>query len=218
MLLGAVLLLGAAFLYAQVESSRVLVREVTGTVEVKEPGAADWSPVRQGQSVARAAAVSTGFRSTAVIEVGNSLITVQPLTRLTVDEILAASGNEQVNVNLQTGRIRADVKPPAGGRTEFTVRSPSATASVRGTSFEFDGIRLAVDEGRVHVTGGDQTGTYVGVGHEVRTETDSGRTVGAVEILKEDLTPPVPAGMDSTPEVKLAPPAGGSVELGFNWN
>jgi hypothetical protein len=204
-------------LFAQ-DESRVLIRETRGTVEVKEPGANDWSPARQGQIVARTAAISTGFRSTAVIVVGNSQVSIQPLTRLTVDEILAVSGNEQVNINLRTGRIRADVKPPAGGRTEFTVRSPTATASVRGTSFEFDGIRLAVNEGRVYVTGGDRIGAYVGAGHQVRTELDTGRTVGAAEIVKEELTPSAPAGMNSTPEVKSAPSAIESIEFGFKWN
>jgi hypothetical protein len=200
------------------DESRVLLQEINGTVELKEPGAADWIPARQGQNLARTAVISTGFRSSAVIAVGNSLIAVQSLTRLTVDEILANSGNEQVNVNLQTGRIRADVKPPVGGRTEFTVRSPTATASVRGTSFEFDGVRLAVNEGRVHVTGGDMSGTYVGAGHQVRVEMDSGRTVGTAEIVQEELTPSVPAGMSSTPEIKLVPLTAGDIEFGFTWD
>jgi ribosomal protein S28E/S33 len=46
--LGAVLLVGALVLYAQ-DDSRVVIREISGTVEVKEPGAADWVPARQGQ-------------------------------------------------------------------------------------------------------------------------------------------------------------------------
>lgn len=216
-LLSVVLLAAAAVLYGQ-EAGRVVIQETTGTVEVKESSTGDWVPARPGQSISRSAELSTGFRSTAVLAVGNSVVTVQALTRLTVDEILASSGDERVNINLRVGRVRADVKPPAGGRTEFTVRSPTATASVRGTVFEFDGIRLAVDEGRVHVSGGDQSGTYVGVGHEARVEPVTGRTVSAVERVKEELTPASPAGISNTLEAeRLVPPTAGDMELGFDW-
>jgi hypothetical protein len=216
-LLSVVLLAAAAALYGQ-EAARVVIRETSGTVEVKESSTGDWVPARPGQNVSRSAELSTGFRSTAVLEVGNSVVMVQALTRLTVDEILASSGDERVNINLRVGRVRADVKPPAGGRTEFTVRSPSATASVRGTVFEFDGVRLAVDEGRVHVSGGDRSGTYVGVGHEARVEPVTGRTVSGVERVKEELTPASPAGISNTLEAeRLAPPAAGDMELSLNW-
>ncbi|MDR2730531.1 MAG: FecR domain-containing protein [Treponema sp.] len=42
---------------------------------------------------------------------------------------------ETLNVNLQTGRVRVDVKPPAGTKASTTVKGPEATASVRGTIF-----------------------------------------------------------------------------------
>ncbi|MDR2746863.1 MAG: FecR family protein [Treponema sp.] len=211
--LGFLFALAAAALFSQ----EVIIREINGTVEVKEPDAAAWSPARQGQRIARTAAVSTGFKSTAILELGNSVLTVQPLTRLTVEEIQESAGNERVSLNLQTGRIRADVKPPAGGRTEFTVRSPTATASVRGTSFEFNGIQLRVDEGRVHLSGGDQSGVYVGAGHLVQTDIENGRTVSVAEALREELAPSLPAGMDSVPDIKAAPVTDGILEAGFDW-
>jgi hypothetical protein len=213
MVAGFLFILGTAALFSQ----EVVIREISGTVEIKAPNAADWSPARQGQVIARTAVVSTGFKSTAVLAVGNSVLAVQPLTRLTVDEIQEAAGNERVNLSLQTGRIRADVKPPAGGRTEFTVRSPTATASVRGTAFEFNGIQLRVDEGRVHLSGGDRSGAYVGAGHQVRTDIESGRTVTVAEAAKEELTPSLPPGMDTAPEVRAAPVTGGEISAGFEW-
>jgi hypothetical protein len=207
-----------AGLYAQESvGSQVVIREINGKVEIKAPGATDWIPARQGQSIARTAVVSTGFKSTAVIALGNSLLSVQPLTRLTVEEIQETAGNERVNINLQTGRIRADVKPPVGGRTEFTVKSPSATASVRGTSFEFDGLNLRVEEGRVHVTGEDRSGTYVGVGHSVSADIETGRTISAIETAKEELTPSLPAGVNTAPVVLPAQPATGDIDATFYW-
>jgi hypothetical protein len=217
-LTGLLLLWGISLVFAQESpESRAVFREIQGTVEVKAPGEAKWSPAEQGQSIAREAVISTGFKSTAVIGLGNSILSVQPLTRLSVEEIQKTAGNERVDINLRTGRIRADVKPPAGGKTEFTVRSPSATASVRGTSFEFDGVNLRVDEGRVHVTGNDRMGTYVGIDHSVSTDIESGRIISAAETTREELTPRLPAGMDSTPEMPAATPAQGNVNAEFTW-
>jgi ferric-dicitrate binding protein FerR (iron transport regulator) len=100
---------------------------------------------------------------------------------------------------------------------EFTVRSPVATASVRGTSFEFNGIQLRVDEGRVHLRGGNQSGSYVGAGHQARADIESGRTVSAAETLREELAPSPPAGMDSAPEIKTVPAMDGNINAGFDW-
>jgi hypothetical protein len=215
-LAGLLVLLGASWVFAQ-EESRAFIRETSGTVEIKAPGSTEWVPARQGATIARAAVVSTGFKSTAVIAVGNSILSVQPLTRLTVEEIQAA-GNDRVNISLQTGRIRADVKPPIGGKIEFTVKSPSATASVRGTSFEFDGVHLRVDEGRVHVTGGDRSGTYVGAGHSVVSDIETGRTMSAAETAREELVPSPPAGTSSAPETTpVTQPSIGTIDATFHW-
>lgn len=125
------------------------IREMTGLVELKHAGASDFTAARTGEALARDTLISTGFRSNAIVEVGSSLITVRPLTRLSIAELISSSGSETINVSLQTGRVRVDVKPPAGTKTNFTVTAPTATASVRGTSFEFDTHTLTVHEGRV---------------------------------------------------------------------
>jgi hypothetical protein len=214
MVLGLALLLGAAALFAQ----EAVIREISGTVELKAPGAAAWSPAQRGQTIGRNVMISTGFKSSAVIAIGNSTLMVQPLTRLSLEELLLVGGGEKVDISLRAGRVRADVKPPAGGKTDFTVKSPTATASVRGTSFEFDGIQLKVDEGRVHVSGTDGGGTYVGAGHVVKTDIETGRTLAVAETAREDLAPPVPTGVDSTPETKVTAPVTGDIEAGFEWN
>jgi hypothetical protein len=198
--------------------TRALLREIRGTVEVKEPGATDWKPGQRGQTLEQRTMISTGFKSGALIEIGNSTLNVQPLTRLSLEELAAANKNEQVNLSLRTGRIRANVKPPVGGSLEFTVKSPTATASVRGTVFEFNGVELRVAEGRVHLAGGDRSGVYVGAGHVARTDIESGHTAGAGETAREELTPPVPAGLDSAPGIKADVPAAGDIDAWFVWN
>jgi hypothetical protein len=112
---------------------------------------------------------------------------VRPLTRLSLEELQNAQSNESVNFYLETGRVRVEVKPPVSGKTNFTVRGPTATASVRGTSFDFDGANLTVDEGRVQVTGKDGIGVYVGAGHESASDPETGRTAGAAELFRAEL-------------------------------
>jgi ferric-dicitrate binding protein FerR (iron transport regulator) len=160
--------------------------------------------------------ISTGFKSGAVVAIGNSTLSVQPLSRLSVEELVLMERGEKVGVNLRAGRIRAEVKPPAGGKTEFTIRSPSVTASVRGTAFEFDGVELRVEEGRVHVAGGDGGGIYVGAGHAVKTDIESGLTAGVAQAAREELTPPAPAGAGAA-EAPASAVLAGDIDAGFEW-
>ncbi|MDR0450091.1 MAG: FecR family protein [Treponema sp.] len=206
-LFAALFFSGALALSAQ-EESPVLIRELRGRVEVKEPGAADWTPARQGQSLARTAQISTGFGSAALLELGDTLIMLRALTRVRLDE-MPASEHEGSGISLETGRIRAEAKTPAGEGAEFTLRGSGLSASSRGASFEFDGTGLAVERGRVRVSVGGRSGTHVGAGRRLRTAPDSGRALGSAEAMGEDLVPPAPAGMNPGP-IKLAPPADGA--------
>jgi len=130
-------------------SQNGVIREITGDVTIKTSGAASFAAARAGTAVAQDAIISTGFKSTAIIEIGSSLITVRPLTRLSLAEIRSSSGAENLNINLEAGRIKVDVKPPAGTRANITVQSPSSSASVRGTSFEMGSMNIEVFEGRI---------------------------------------------------------------------
>ena len=145
-ILMTVFLFTAALIFSQ--NPTAVIREITGTVEIKR-GSADWAPAVRGAQVAKGNIISTGFRSTAVLAVGSSVITVRPLTRLSLEDLMNQNNTETINVNLNTGRIRAEVASPSGTRADFTVQSPSATASVRGTIFEMDPFSIQVMEGAV---------------------------------------------------------------------
>ena len=140
----------AIFAHQQIQA---VIREMAGTVEIKQANSEVWEAASRGQSLAMDTVISTGFRSTAVIALGDSLITLRPLTRITILELSQSQGGEKVDLNLQTGRVRADVKSQETGNTEFTIHSPNSTSSVRGTIFEVDTLSLAVYEGTVEFTG-----------------------------------------------------------------
>jgi len=179
----------AGFAFAQ----NGTITEITGTVEIKRAGSANFVPARVGEQLAWDTIVSTGFKSTALITAGSSVITVQPLTRLTLSELSSSAGTETINVGLQTGRVRVDVNPPAGTQTNMTVRAPSATASVRGTSFEFDTRNLQVHHGTVAFQG-ERGGTFLVSAGSTTSILSDGRAADPIETNAAALTPLPPAG------------------------
>jgi len=170
-------------------SQNGVIREVSGTVEIKRAGSTAFVPARVGDQLTGDTVVSTGFKSTALVAVGSSVITVKPLTRLALSELGGSAGAETINVGLQTGRVRVDVNPPAGTKTNMTVRAPNATASVRGTSFDFDTKNLEVHEGTVAFKGRKGGVVRVSAGSSSWILPD-GRAADPIETSVVNLAPP----------------------------
>jgi hypothetical protein len=174
------------------------ILEAIGTVEIKAPGSVEWLPARVGDTIAKNGAISTGFKSTARLSLGNSTITVRPLTRLSLEELTASQGAEQVELNLRAGRVRAEVNRPSNGNdVNFSVRSPSATASVRGTVFEFDGVNLDVIDSTVELSGSNGKRVIVDTGGSSYVNETTGQAAPPLEMAAADLTPDLPPGSDS---------------------
>jgi len=185
-------LLMVFFVFAAYSQNGV-ISEFTGDVTLKPAGSSDFIPVTAGSVVAQDTVVSTGFRSTAVITIGTNTINVRPLTRLLLSEIQSSANTEEIKVNLQAGRVRVDVNPPAGTKANFAVQGPSSTASVRGTSFEVDARNLQVIEGKVIYAGSNGFSSAVSAGASGAIA-DGGSAKDPVEILISELTPSAPVG------------------------
>lgn len=113
---------------------------VKGKVELQKDG--QWQPAQKGEQLDSGVLISTGFKSELTLKVDGSTIVVQPLTRLRLDEILKKGDTLSSKVYLDMGSIKANVKAAETKKVAFTVRTPVATASVRGTSGEisYNGI------------------------------------------------------------------------------
>jgi len=144
-----VLVLLMIFAALSVFAQNGVLRELSGTVELKLAGSSSFTAASVGDQISQDTIISTGFKSTALVEIGSTLIAVRPLTRLTLTEIRSSTGAETLNVNLAAGRVKVDVNPPAGTRASTSVTSPSATASVRGTSLLMDLLNCRTLEGTV---------------------------------------------------------------------
>ncbi len=132
-------------------ANTVVITSVKGNVQYRE-GAGAWNSVSEGMNVPLGAVISTGFKSEAVIDLGNSEILVKQLTRMSIKELSENNKTVKTDLNLRLGRIQADVKTSEGLKHDFTIRTPVSTAAVRGTRFSFDGVNIKVENGRVVVS------------------------------------------------------------------
>jgi hypothetical protein len=172
-----VLLLSLVFvLPSALYADQATIEEVVGKVEIRPIGG-DWSLARQGTVVNGGDTISTGFGSSASIKLGGSTVTVTPLTRLTLEELVEREGAQQTRLFLQVGKVRADVRTAEGLSHDFQLRSASTTASVRGTSFEFDGVSVRGFTGEVQVS------NLAGHGR---------RVIRGERVTAEGVAPPVP--------------------------
>jgi hypothetical protein len=137
--------LAAAFASAQNEA---VVKEMSGKVEIMAPPRG-WTAAQVGMSMPLGATISTGFNSRAVLDLGNALLTVSPLTRMRLEELIEQEGTVRTDLYLGVGKVRAEVKTAAGLRQDFKLRSPVSTAAVRGTDLGYDGYGVEVYEGNV---------------------------------------------------------------------
>lgn len=158
--------------------SRAVIQEISGKVEIKSPQLG-WLPAREGTTVSLGSIISTGFNSRAVLDLGRSVLRVNPLTRLRIEELIEREGTVTTDLFLRVGKVNAEVKSTSGVTQNFKLRSPVSTAAVRGTGFDYSGYDLYVYDGDVtykNLTGQDRT-YGVGEGGETSgtdTPSDSG--------------------------------------------
>ncbi len=202
MLIALTLAVLAAAVFAEPQA---LIRSVSGRVEVLGPGGT-WNTAAAEMKVLPGATISTGFQSEATVEVGAHVLRVGPLTRMRIDELVEREGAASSELFLRVGRIRAEVRSTGGLKQDFTVRSPISTAAVRGTSFDYDGVNLDVDEGVVRLTNLFDQGTTVGRGEKASAGRDQppvgGEASNEREATVRSDTGPLPFGI--RPPAKLA--------------
>jgi hypothetical protein len=150
-LMALILFTGAVAVLPADADLTITVKEAVGKVQMLEAGK-DWIPLHEGDQMPLGAEISTGFKSTAILNVGNALLTVKPLTQMKLTELVQQGDVVKTSLYLRIGKVRAEVNHPTGTKADFKLDSPVATASVRGTIFEFDGETLTVERGLVELT------------------------------------------------------------------
>ena len=198
----AVIIQLTSFVCAQ--SSEIIISEITGTVEYQTPGSSSWTIARIGDHLEQSTIISTSFRSSARISVGSSSILVRPLTRLSMQAIVDIENNENIDLTLRAGRVRVEVTPPSGRRSDFKVQSPSSVASVRGTTFEIDPVNITVSSGTVRY---EPTGAatfqpvLVNAGQSSWVESGTGKAQNPIVAAEASRSLPSLPGQASVPDI-----------------
>jgi len=140
-----------AVVAVSLSAEEAIIKSIKGKVEYSNDGQT-WLPAEPSQVLKKGDYISTSFKSSAVVVVNDSVINVKALTRMTLDELTSTANGPQTELYLVSGKVQVEVKPSANNEvTTFKVKSAMATASVRGTGFEFDGENLLVNHGSVQL-------------------------------------------------------------------
>lgn len=98
----------------------------------------EWKNLSVGDFVRGGDTIQTGFKSSLSIKIKDSVVDVSPLTRMTVEELSDNQEKDNVRVFVTSGAVSSNVNKTNGKKVGFTVRTPVATASVRGTEFSVE--------------------------------------------------------------------------------
>lgn len=172
------------------------VMSVNGKVEMQDSRGV-WRTVSVGDTIMAGTMISTGFRSEATIKLGASVISVKPLTRMTLNELTEKSDIVETDLYLEVGNIKAEVNPLDNKRNGFTVRSPVATASVRGTVFEI-GDTVRISQGSVLYISAVGQSRIGNAGQQLALFDET--VTGPITMLLQDLNPIRLSNLPSTEE------------------
>ncbi|MFW5867480.1 MAG: FecR family protein [Armatimonadota bacterium] len=189
----AILLVGVLgifiFLAVLMMQSLVIVQRiasvsgVAGEVLVKSATDDDFRPIGDAEHVLAGYVVRTGADGDVTLNwVDGSRIRLAPETSIRVRKAALNTNTKETTslFDLDTGRIWVRVLSAIGGKTKFEVRTPTATAGVRGTVFsvavdEAGHTSVAVYEGEVDVDTGAGTATSVTPGQIASVEDEVAR-------------------------------------------
>jgi hypothetical protein len=154
---------GVIFLYAVILNYNCAAQppariiDMTGLSEVKRQDGENWDSAALDMILNEGDVVTTSFESTMIIAVGESTVTLYPLTSVqikTLDEKKDRAGYlyERVVFFLLTGKINGHILPPMNGETNFSIQSDYALCLVKGSAFEFDTRNISVLNGNVFLT------------------------------------------------------------------
>ena len=111
--------------------SSINVVSVRGDVAYKS--GRQWKPLTKGQELTEGTKISTGVRSSALINIDNNKLYIRQLTMMKIFRNKVTKKRRDTNIGLKYGSLNARIKRIARLKTSFKITTPVATSSVRGT-------------------------------------------------------------------------------------
>lgn len=194
--------ISAPLLVAQEGSSQAagVLHELGGIVEANRTGSTEWVTATSGERYQDKDRLSTGEESWAILEFHeNHRLRMQANTELSIRRLRlsAETGDEVTEINLPKGEILNRVRKLPTKGSIYTIHTPTATSSVRGTRFavrvyEKDGewlTEIRVLDGVVEIT--DRAGRQLRITDAEEAE------------ISEITMPEAPEKMDAASQASL---------------
>ena len=147
--------------WLRVQPAKATVVAVSGDARAHLPEQSAAVPVVAGMELGYGARIDTGDDASLTLQFADgSRLLMRAGSALTLDRMSAYgnTGMADTQLRLQRGRITNTVTPMPGNNAHFTVQTPSAISSVRGTHYrmaaESGHATVEVLEGGVDVSGG----------------------------------------------------------------
>lgn len=122
----------------QTAHAQIKVIAVEGDAElIRARGGAQSSRLVGGEEVSEKDRIITGMDSAVQLQFGgNSVVVVKELTDFKVGEFAQGEDSARTRLWLKAGEVSAEVNPNKSGASDFSVQTPTATCSVRGTGID----------------------------------------------------------------------------------
>lgn len=182
------------------KSKGATLMNVKGSVTVRAPGQTAGQAATDNMAVVEGTVLKTAAKSSVMIKFADgSMIKIGPFSNLTITKATGASG-KNTKVDITSGKMFARVKKLDSG-SQFTVKTPTAIAGVRGTYYssevdEDSSSRFDVFEGEVAVSSVDNPDAAV--------------------IVTANQTTTVQAGMPPAPPAAIPEGAAGEEDEGIS--
>jgi hypothetical protein len=207
----------------------VTVSGVTRKVEVSR-NEGSWEPAIDGMKLSSGDRIHTGFKAGVTLTfVDGSTVAIKQMSLLQLESVSRSTdGVLHVRGHLRLGEVAAEVNRSSGSAADFNIKTPTSTASIRGTKLTvfYDGIAtlVAVTEGTVHVAPNTGAAVDVAAGSQVSAtahgvsapvpigtgEKRGGLTAGkALALINSKITAGLRACKFDVVSNRLAPSAGG---------
>lgn len=125
-LLILVTLLCSITLFAQT-AIQYTVKEVSGKVEV-ETAAGKWEAVTVGMTLSPSAVINTGLNSKLVLQSGDTVLSIKPMKKGTVEKLIAELSGSGSSI-----KLGSKVQSSGAAEDKGQVRSDVSTASTRAS-------------------------------------------------------------------------------------
>jgi len=148
--------------WLRMQPAQATVVAVIGSAHVRDQAQAQPVAVAAGMSVGYGAQLTTDANASLTLQFADgSRVLMQSQSELDLDRLSAygRTGMVDTRLRLQRGRVSSDVTPLSGTAAHFSIETPGAISSVRGTHFRVaaDGdtqsSQTEVTKGRVDVAG-----------------------------------------------------------------